>query len=406
MWLQDARRFLQMLAERFQATRCSQVASSLAFTTLLSLVPLVTLTIVVFGRLPILASLGEDLRLFLVQNLLPDKAGRIIAAYALQFSQKAANLTLFGSILLALGAFTLIVTIDQVFNQIWGVRHPRRWAVRIPIYWATLTIGPLLVAGIVTASSFVISSSLGLVDRPPWLHNAALRIAPFVLLAAFFTFLYQTIPNRPVDRRHALTGGLAATLLLMLTQKLLALFIASFFNFTLIYGTFAALPIFLLWLYLSWVAILVGALVASTLPAFLAHRHVLPPFPGDLAFAAIKMLSLLGAAQESGTQLPSEALHEGARISTADGESLLEVMREEGWVARSDTGHWLLAIPAGRLTVADVLARFALQPRLPPELAEEPLGSPLAEVYASSLAAARRPIQELAPGDRPASYSG
>ena len=180
----DARRLLEMLAERFQANRCSLVAGSLAFTTLLSLVPLVTLTIVVFGHFQVFAGLGEELRLFLVQNLLPDKAGRIIATYAVQFSQKAANLTLLGGALLALGAFSLILTIDREFNQIWGVRHPRPWTVRVPLYWATLTIGPLVAAGAVTASSFVLSTSLGLVDEPAWVRGAALRSAPFVLQAS------------------------------------------------------------------------------------------------------------------------------------------------------------------------------------------------------------------------------
>lgn len=393
----DVRRFLDMLAERYQANRCALVAGSLAFTTLLSLVPLVTLTIVVFGHFQVFAGLGEELRLFLVQNLLPDKAGRIIATYAVQFSQKAANLTLVGGVMLALGAFSLILTIDREFNQIWGVRHPRPWTVRIPLYWATLTIGPLVAAGAVTASSYVLSTSLGLVDEPAWVRGAALRSAPFVLLVAFFTFLYRAIPNRPVAGAHALMGGVIATLLLALTQKGLALFIASFANFTLIYGTFAALPIFLLWLYLSWVAILTGALVASTLPAFLAHRQVLPAFAGDQAYAAIKMLSLLAAAQENGRALGSEGLHGGARVSTADGELLLESMREAGWIARSDEGLWLLTVPAERLTVADVLARFAFNPQLPVELAGEALTPALTEVYASGLAAARRPIRQLSP---------
>lgn len=397
MTLAEVRRFLEMLVEHFRANRCPQVAGSLAFTTLLSLVPLVTLTIVVLGRMPVFAGLGEDLRLFMVQNLLPDKAGRIIAAYALQFSQKATNLTLFGSVLLALGAFSLVLTIDREFNEIWGVRHPRRWSVRIPLYWATLTIGPLVAAGAIAASSFVLSASFGLVDEPAWVRGAALRSAPFLLMALLFTFLYATIPNRPVARSHALTGGIAAALLLALVHKALALFISSFDNFTLIYGTFAALPIFLLWLYLSWVVILFGAVVSSTLPAFLAHRRVLPAFPGDRAYAAIKMLSLLVEAQEVGRQLNSEVLHGAARVSTADGELLLESMREAGWVARSDEGLWLLAVPAGRLTVADVLARFALDPRLLEELAEEALGRPLAEVYRRSLQTAGRPIRDLLP---------
>lgn len=401
-----ATHFLSLLVERFRANRCSQVASSLAFTTLLSLVPLVTLAIVIFGRFPMFAGLGEELKLFLVQNLLPDKAGRIITTYALQFSQKAANLTLLGSVLLGVGAFTLILTIDRVFNQIWGVRHPRPWTVRIPLYWATLTIGPLAIAGAVAASSFVLSASLGLIDEPEWVRGAAFRIAPFVLLAAFFTFLYRAIPNRPVRRIHALIGGIAATLLLGLVQKSLALFISSFATFTLIYGTFAALPIFLIWLYLSWVAILVGALITSTLPAFLDHRQALPEFPGDQAFAVIKMLSLLGSAQEQGHGIKSEVLHEATRLATADGERLLESMKAAGWVALTDEGLWMLALPSDRLTVADVLAQFALQPALPEELAAEPLAPALTQAYAQALQGARCPIRQLMPPPGPSDQVG
>lgn len=401
MPFQDARRFFLLLVERFRANRCSQVASSLAFTTLLSLVPLVTLAIVLFGRFPVFESLGQELRTFLVQNLLPEKAGRIIATYALQFSQKAANLTLLGSLLLGLGAFTLLLTIDRVFNQIWGVRHPRRWTVRVPLYWATLTIGPLVLAGAVTASSYVISASMGFVDEPVWVRSLVFRSAPFVLLVAFFTFLYRAIPNRPVDAGHALIGGATATVLLALVQKGLTLVIGSFSAFTLIYGTFTALPIFLLWLYLSWVAVLFGALITSTLPAFVDHRQTLPTFPGDQAYACIRMLLRLESAQQAGARLTSEALHEVAMLASADGELLLESMRESGWVARSDEGDWLLAVPGGRITVADVVARFALAPDLPGELAGDPLARALARTYGRSIDAARLPIADLAPLEAP-----
>lgn len=406
MWFQELRRFLSLLVERFAAHRCSQVASSLAFTTLLSLVPLVTVAIVVFGRSPVLDSLGDDLRQFLIQNLLPEKAGRIIATYALQFSLKAANLTVIGSVLLAFGALTLIVTIDRAFNHIWGIHQHRPWRIRLPLYWITVTLGPLILAGVVAASSFVLTASIDLVGDTAWLRSTALHSAPYLLMILFFSFLYRAIPNRFVEAAHALAGGVVATLLILLVQKVLAAFIAGFTSFTLIYGTFAALPIFLLWLYFLWVAILTGALVASTLPVFADARRMLPSFPGDRAYAAIKMLCRLAEGQDAGQTVTTDRLHRAARLGTSESEGLLEAMQSLGWIARSETGQWLLTVSAERLTVADVLKHLILTPRLPAELAGEPLTPDLMDIYARCLANAAVPIADLISRSTASTHSG
>ncbi|MBL8446694.1 MAG: YihY family inner membrane protein [Zoogloeaceae bacterium] len=406
MWFQELRRFLQLLVERFAAHRCSQVASSLAFTTLLSLVPLITVAIAVFGRSPFLEGLGDELRQFLIQNLLPEKAGRIIATYALQFSLKAANLTVFGSVLLALGALTLIVTIDRAFNHIWGVHHHRPWRIRIPLYWVTVTLGPLILAGVVAASSFVVTASIDLVGDTAWMRRTTLHVAPYVLMILFFSFLYRAIPNRFVEAAHALAGGIVATSLVLLVQKALTAFIAGFASFNLIYGTFAALPIFLLWLYFLWVAILTGALVASTLPVFADARRLLPAFPGDRAYAAIRMLCRLAEGQDAGQAVNTDSLHGVARLGTANSEHLLETMQSIGWIVRSETGQWHLAVSAERLTVADVLKHLTLTPRLPAELASEPLTPDLMDLYARCLASANTSVAELARKSAGRAHSG
>ncbi|PKO49504.1 MAG: hypothetical protein CVU28_16080, partial [Betaproteobacteria bacterium HGW-Betaproteobacteria-21] len=156
MTLQSFRDFAALFAERFGATRCPQVASSLAFTTLLALVPLITVTISMFGNMPGMDEIGASLKTFLLQNLLPDRAGQIITTYAIQFSQKAARLTLIGTILLAITALLLLATIERVFNHIWGVRKPRRMLLRITVYWFVLTLGPVVLGASVIATGYLV----------------------------------------------------------------------------------------------------------------------------------------------------------------------------------------------------------------------------------------------------------
>lgn len=360
MSLRSLQDFLRLLAERFVATRCPQVAGSLAFTTLLAIVPLVTVVIALFSNFPAFAELGTSLKIFLLENLLPDRAGKIIATYAFQFSQKAAKLTLLGTSLLVITAMMLLLTIDRVFNQIWGVRRPRPLLARVTVHWLTLTLGPLALGASVLATGQIIATSASFVSKGSWLIDFSGTAVSSVLLCALFSFLYYGVPNHPVRPAHALAGGVAASALLLITQQLFGLFIAGMPTYALIYGTFATLPIFLVWLYLSWVVILLGAIVAAALPGFFERTRVLPPFPGDRTWAALTMLASLAEAQRDGRRSDFETLLEHARINSNDGERLLGDLCEAGWAARTDDGHWLLVRNAENIGVAEVIRRFTL----------------------------------------------
>lgn len=277
--LQQLSDFAVLLRDRMVAARCPQVASSLAFTTLLSLVPLLTVALVVFGSLPGIRGIGDALRGFMLDTLLPEKAGQIIATYAFQFSQKATNLTLIGTTLVVVTALMLMLTIDKAFNQIWAVAHPRPLLSRLTIYWVGLTLGPLALATGIAASSQVLSLSLGLISEAQWLRNASLRVMAMLLLAGVFSLMYHGLPNRPVKVGHALIGGAFTALALAALQRVFGAYIGHFSAYTLIYGTFAALPIFLLWLYLSWLIILVGAAIVAVLPDAAFSSPNSPPLP-------------------------------------------------------------------------------------------------------------------------------
>jgi len=282
-FLHSLRDFVALLHERFLTTRCFQIAGSLTYTSLLALVPLVTVTFMAFGHLPGMEDVELSLRNFLLENMLPDKAGAIITTYALEFSEKASQLTLIGIVMLAITSLVLLATVEQAFNDIWGVRQTRPLLYRITVYWFVLTLGPPILGGSITATSYLVSLSMEWSPEMNWLGPYSARLLAPLLLSVLFIFLYYAVPNQKVRFAHALVGGLVAAVAFFLMQRAFGLFIARFPTYTLVYGTFAALPIFLIWLYLSWVVVLLGALMSATLHAFTERRQAGDEPPAHLA---------------------------------------------------------------------------------------------------------------------------
>ena len=360
--LTSAREFTRLIIERFDATLCLQVAGSLTYTTLLALVPLLTVMLSLFSNFPAFGELGEALSEFLQANVLPARAGEIVTTYALQFSEKAAQLTLVGTATLVVTVLMLLSTIDGVFNDIWGVRDPKSLLKRMGVYWVVLTLGPFALAGSVYALSKLVAGSSQIVGESFSIIVLSGVLAPVALLTALFAFLYYAVPNHPVKAMHALLSGFFTALAFILTQRVFGAFIVNFPNYTLIYGTFAALPIFLAWLYASWVIVLSGALVAASLPGFFARKHTQPRFAGDEACLAVALLAQLADAQATGKVLAFEALHAGTGATPALAESVLGGLRKAGWVLRTDEECWALATRIDELALSDIVHHFALDP--------------------------------------------
>jgi membrane protein len=159
-----------------------------------------------------------------------------------------------------------MLTIEHAFNAIWRVRERRPLLRRLLFHLLALLLGPTLFGGSLAAITFLASVSLGFFDEPAWLDAAIFRGLSFAFMVVMFALLYWAVPAKPVGRWHAVLGGLLAAAAFGLMQRLFALYIANFPAYTVIYGAFAALPVFLLWLYLSWGVILVGALIVAELP--------------------------------------------------------------------------------------------------------------------------------------------
>lgn len=257
--------FLGRCIARFREERCAQAAASLAFTTLLALVPLLTVALVLISQFDLFTGLGTSLRNFLLANLLPERAGKMIASYALQFSQKTGRLTALGTGMLVVTAVLLMLSIDRVFGQIWRVKQPRPLLRRVLVYLGGLVVGPVVLGACVAATTYLMTASLGLVNEPQWMTNLFLKTLPTLLLAGLCGLFYYAVPNRQVVVRHAVAGGFVSALGFALLQRGFGYYVSAFPNYTLIYGAFATVPIFLVWLYLSWLVVLSGALATAVL---------------------------------------------------------------------------------------------------------------------------------------------
>jgi membrane protein len=358
--LRQLGRFLVHVLRRFNQDRCFQIASSLTFTTLLALVPLVTIALTLISAFPFFSGLGEQIHAFLLANMLPEKAGIVVTGYIEQFSGRAGRLTALGTVVLALTAVLMVFTIEQAFNSIWRISRARPVVHRILIYWATLTLGPVLIGASLSITSYLVSTSLGFAGQIPFAGTAVLGLVPFVLTCAAFTLLYYVVPNRAVRPRHALLGGFIAGIVFEIMKRGFALYIANFPTYTLVYGAFAVIPIFLLWIYFSWVVIVLGALIVALAPDFAVLRDATKR-PSGADFGEPLALLLVLARAQRGPELPGlRQIAERASLTGDRAEALLERMAARGWVARSSGDRYGLVCDTERLLVSEVYREFVL----------------------------------------------
>lgn len=250
---------------RFLDERCTQTAAALSFATLLGLVPMIAVAVAIMSRLPLADAVGMAVQKFLLANFLPEKAGGIIARYIGLFAQKAERLTWVGALALAATALMQMLTIEHAFNQIWGVKENRPFLRRVALHLLALLLGPVVFGISIGLVTYLATASLGLVEEWKAATAWVFRILSFLFSTGLFTLLYWKVPNRPVDRRHALVGAVVASLGFGLMQWLFAGYMSGVSSYRVMYGAFAAIPIFLAWLYLSWGVILAGALISADL---------------------------------------------------------------------------------------------------------------------------------------------
>ena len=369
------------LRERFREDRLGLTASSLTFTTLLALVPFVTVALAVFTAFPIFGTMQLVLQRWLVDSLVPDSISRPVLGYLTQFAAKASGLGVAGFSILMATALALILTIDRTLNNIWRVRRLRPLGQRVLIYWAALTLGPLvLAASLALTTSMASAASRGIGDTLPGSARLLFDAIEFLVLAGGMAALYRYVPNTQVQWRHAWAGGVFVSVGMEVAKKALSLYLASVPTYSVLYGTFATLPILLLWIYVAWVIVLLGAVVAAYLPSLLAGVARSAGGQGWLFLLAVEALQRLHAARaEAAHGLTAAQLALLLRVDALQLEPVLDTLTGLGWVAQlneaatgapdaADARYVLLADPAAtpmeplvqRLLVerAEALGRF------------------------------------------------
>lgn len=342
---------------RFDEERALQTAGSLTYTTLLSLVPLFTVALAVSTAFPVFDETTGALQNFLLENFLPDARGvDAVAEQITTFTRNAGRLTAIGLGLFLVTAVMLMMTIDVSLNRLFRVQRQRPLLLQVLIYWAVLTLGPVLIGGSLSMTTFAVGASFG------WLQlghiaDIVLGVLPFVFTCAAFMLLYGVVPYRSVKVRDALIGGILAGVAFELAKRGFAVYLARFPTYSLIYGAFATIPIFLVWLYLSWVIVLAGATLTAMLPAYRFAEG--KPIPGRDFMDALAVLSVLARVQDKGGPMRLAHISNEVRLMPHRCEAALERAARLGWTVRTDKDSWVLARDADTLRVADVYGAFA-----------------------------------------------
>lgn len=280
---------------RFRDARLGVSASSLTFTTVLALVPLFTVGLAVFAAFPMFGKFQDTIQRWLIDSLVPDSISRQVLGYLTQFSHKANRLGTMGLAALLVSAIALMVTIERTLSQIWRLDRSRPLPQRVLLYWSAITLGPLLLGASLAITSYVVTASRDVVDALPAALRWLLDSFEFVLLVLSVSGLYFYVPYTRVRWRHALTAGLLVALGIELAKKLLAVYLTQIPTYSAIYGAFAALPILLVWIYVAWVIVLLGAVVAATLPELGRQTWRKPEGLGWTFKVALELLAALQA---------------------------------------------------------------------------------------------------------------
>lgn len=353
--------FLWFVVGRFNDERVPQVASSLTFTTLLALVPILTVTVVAASAFPVFDEWSQTFIEFINRTIVPQGADMVFD-YINQFQSKASQLTAIGSVMLLVTSLMLIQTIDSTFNRIWRVNTRRPLLMQFLVYWALLTFGPLSL-GVGISLLFGLVKESGLEFYAPKLAETVRLVLSLSFSTLLLWGLYRFVPNRFVPGRHALAGAFVTAVCLEIARFLFAWYMSHFNGYQSIYGAFAAVPFFLLWLNLLWSLVLAGAVLTSSFSYWRgdAFRR---GFDAQGRFDdVLKVLLLLDAAQQEGKAMPVQEFRAHINMGYDELGELLEKLARHGYVYAGKQG-WVLKTGADSIELSELFKLFVYRPTL------------------------------------------
>ena len=345
------KRLLKHVWTHFQEDRCMAEAASLGYTSLLSLVPLLAVVFGIISVFPVFNEWSERLQLIIFENFMPS-AGEQIVPWLNTFLDSVSKLTLPGMLSLIVTALLLLIRIEAAFNRIWRVEKNRTLLNRVVMYWAVLTLVPILIAA---AVAFSAQKLIGVFGDGGGISPGGYRLAMFIVTWLLFTSMFILVPNRRVKIKHALGGAFLSAVLFEIIKAGFVGYAANA-NYTVIYGALAIIPIFLMWLYLVWTVVLFGASLAASLTTFSDYSRYETQWPERWEFQmAFRLIGHFREAQKRGEALSREQVLElETQASELQLLKLIGRMREEHIVTTDDDGNWLLARDLEDLTLADL----------------------------------------------------
>jgi membrane protein len=348
--------FARFVWHRFVDEQCFAAAGTLSFTTVFALVPLTTAVFGILAAFPVFQQWSDSLSDFVFANFVP-AAAKAVQAYLVDFAGNASRLTSAGAIALLVSALLMMSSVEESFNRIFRAPARKRRMARFVVYWTVLTLGPILIAASLGLSSYLLALP-GFDGAAEDLHlgERLLRLLPYLVTWGALALAYLVVPNAPVRLRHAAIGGLLASLLFEATKQGFAQYLAQA-SYEQIYGVLAAVPIFLVWIYLSWVVVLVGASITASLSAFRFVPRELAVTPG-LEFAALlRVYGRISTASRSGEPPTRDALA-AADPWLSDGQldRFLAELLAARCVHRTEVGTWVLLRDPATVPLSELFA--------------------------------------------------
>ena len=344
--------FFALLVRQFNEDGCRQSAAALTYTTLFAIVPVMTVSFAVLSSVPALKDKGTQFQTWAFEYFVPS-AGNMLLDHLQSFAKQAANLTGLGIVFLVVTSILMLSTVEQTLNRIWKVQTPRKGLTSLLMYWAVLSLGPICLGLGLAISSYLTSQAI-FSDTVSYLGGVRLWLSllPFLFTTAMLTLMYTVVPNTNVPLRQGILGAACAALLFELAKSAFAFFIRQTPSYEVVYGAFAAVPVFLLWVYISWIIVLGGAELVRALVVFQEHRRQVPRM-----HALMRLLHAFWLRQQHGKVLRSKEVRQVMRdCGVSQWDEFRNLLMDARLIRRTEEGGYMLSRDLRNLTLGQLVA--------------------------------------------------
>ena len=347
--------FGRHLWQHFREDRSFESAGALSYTSLLALVPLMAVMFGVISAFPVFDRWAGEVEDYIFANFVP-AAGDVIHEYLTEFVGRTAGLTGAGTAFLIATAILLMSTIEKSLNRIWRVRTQRRPANRLVIYWAVLTLGPLLVGASLALTSYLAALPLLAPEVVRGLlQELVLKLAPFLVALVAFTLVFIVVPNRRVRWHHALVGAALSALMFEIAKAGFVWYVTNFPTYERLYGALATIPLFFVWIYVSWVVVLLGASVSAALTTFNYRRADWRWSDRHELLLALRLLGHFWQAQRRGDALSvGDLLSRESAATDSQLRRILGGFHDARFIHPDNDGDWLLSADLDELSLGEL----------------------------------------------------